>query len=357
MTHAAIDLLKTLISIPSISRTESRAADAVESFLNYHGTKTRRYANNIVALSDSFSPERPTLMLNSHIDTVKPASSWTFDPLSPVEDNGCIYGLGSNDAGASVVSLIATFLKLRSEELPVNLLLAISAEEEVGGEKGMRLLLPSLAEEGLSPDMAIVGEPTGLQPAVAERGLVVLDCLTAGVSGHAARGDGINAIYRALDDISILRSYRFEKESGTLGPVRIAVTMINAGSQHNVVPDECRWVVDIRTTDAYSNEETVDILRNAVSCHTTLTPRSTRVRASVIEESHPLVKSAVGLGLTPFVSPTTSDMSLMGDIPSLKIGPGDSARSHSADEFIMISEIEKAITIYPAIIKNIIEFV
>lgn len=357
MTHAAIDLLKTLISIPSVSRTESGAADAVESFLKSYGTQTRRYVNNVVALSDCFSPERPTLMLNSHIDTVKPASSWTFDPFSPVEENGRIYGLGSNDAGASVVSLVATFLKLRSEELPVNLLLAISAEEEVGGEKGMRLLLPSLAEEGLRPDMAIVGEPTGLQPAVAERGLVVLDCLTAGVSGHAARGDGKNAIYRALDDISLLRGFRFEKESETLGPVRIAVTMINAGSQHNVVPDECRWVADIRTTDAYSNEETVDILRNAVGCHTTLTPRSTRVRASVIEESHPLVRSATGLGLTSFVSPTTSDMSLMGDIPSLKIGPGDSARSHSADEFIMISEIEKAITIYPAIIKNIIEFV
>lgn len=353
MTHAAIDLLKTLISIPSVSHTESGAADAVESFLKSYGTKTRRYANNIVALSDCFSPERSTLMLNSHIDTIKPASSWTFDPFSPVEDNGCIYGLGSNDAGASVVSLAATFLKLRSEELPVNLLLAISAEEEVGGEKGMRLLLPSLAEEGLRPDMAIVGEPTGLQPAVAERGLVVLDCLTAGVSGHAARGDGKNAIYRALDDISLLHGFRFEKESEALGPVRIAITMINAGSQHNVVPDECRWVVDVRTTDAYSNEETVNILRNAVSCHTTLTPRSTRVRASVIEESHPLVKSAVGLGLTPFVSPTTSDMSLMDNIPSLKIGPGDSARSHAADEFIMISEIEKAISIYPSIIKNI----
>lgn len=353
MTHAAIDLLKTLISIPSVSRAESGAADAVESFLKSYGTQTRRYANNVVALSDCFSPERPTLMLNSHIDTVKPASSWTFDPFSPMEDNGCIYGLGSNDAGASVVSLIATFLKLRSEELPVNLLLAISAEEEVGGEKGMRLLLPSLAEEGLRPDMAIVGEPTGLQPAVAERGLVVLDCLTAGVSGHAARGDGKNAIYRALDDISQLRGFRFEKESETLGPVRIAITMINAGSQHNVVPDECRWVVDVRTTDAYSNEETVNILRNAVSCHTTLTPRSTRVRASVIEESHPLVKSAVGLGLTPFVSTTTSDMSLMDNIPSLKIGPGDSARSHAADEFIMISEIEKAISLYPSIIKNI----
>lgn len=353
MTHAAIDLLKILISIPSVSRTESGAADAVESFLKSFGTKTRRYANNVVALSDCFSPERPTLMLNSHIDTVKPASSWTFDPFSPVEENGCIYGLGSNDAGASVVSLVATFLRLHSEELPVNLLLAISAEEEVGGEKGMRLLLPSLAEEGLRPDMAIVGEPTGLQPAVAERGLVVLDCLTAGVSGHAARGDGKNAIYRALDDISLLRGFQFEKESEALGPVRIAITMINAGSQHNVVPDECHWVVDVRTTDAYSNEETVDILRNAVSCHTTLTPRSTRVRASVIEESHPLVKSAVGLGLTPFVSPTTSDMSLMGNIPSIKIGPGDSARSHAADEFIMISEIEKAISLYPSIIKYI----
>lgn len=352
MTRQATDLLRTLIATPSVSRDENAAADVVEAFLRDHGVRTRRYANNIVALPERFVPGLPVLMLNSHIDTVRPAPSYSFDPFVPFEENGRLYGLGSNDAGASVVSLIAAFLRLRGENLPLNLLLALSAEEEVGGENGMRLLLPSLAADGIVPDMAIVGEPTGMQPAIAERGLVVLDCVTRGITGHAARPEGVNAIYRAIDDISLLRGFRFGKESETLGPVRISVTMIEAGRQHNVVPDECRWVADIRTTDAYSNEETVRILQEAVSCHSVLTPRSTRIRASVIDPGHPLVRAASEMGLTPFISPTTSDMSLMHGIPSLKIGPGDSARSHSADEFILIDEIEQAISLYPKLIRK-----
>lgn len=347
-----LDLLSRLIATPSLSRQEEATAALIHDFLTDHGASPRRFRNNVYAFSENFDPARPTLLLNSHHDTVKPASTYTRDPFAPTVEDGRIYGLGSNDAGASAVSLIKTFLDLRSVNLPFNLLLAITAEEEVGGENGMRAFLPHLAGEGLSVTAAIVGEPTGMQPAVAERGLVVLDCVTPGVTGHAARGEGINAIYRAMTDIDALRSFKFPRESEILGPVSVNVTQINAGWQHNAIPDECKWVVDIRTTDAFTNEETVGLMRKAVK-YSTLTPRSTRVRASVIDTGHPLVKGAEALGLKPFVSPTTSDMSLMYDFPSLKIGPGESSRSHSADEFVMISEIEQAIGIYRTLITGL----
>lgn len=348
----AIELLKSMIAIPSTSRSEEGTASLIYDRLQAWGANPQRFRNNVWALSENFDPSRPTLLLNSHHDTVKPAASYTRDPYQPAVEDGRIYGLGSNDAGASAVSLIETFLSLRSALLPFNLLLAITAEEEVGGENGMRAFLPHVAEEGIRIDCAIVGEPTGMQAAIAERGLVVLDCVTPGVTGHAARGEGINAIYRAIADIETLRAFRFPKESEILGPVGLNITQINAGWQHNAIPDECKWVVDIRTTDAYTNEQTVELLREAVS-HSTLTPRSTRVRASVISADHPLVRSAVALGSRTFVSPTTSDMSLMYDFPSLKIGPGESSRSHSADEFVLISEIEAAIPAYRKLIESL----
>lgn len=340
-----IRLLAQMIATPSLSRNEDGTAALIFNFLNDNGVDVKRIHNNVYAVNKAYDPSKPTVLLNSHHDTVKPASSYTRNPFNAEIVDGRLYGLGSNDAGASAVSLIRVFLDLYHEEMPYNLLLAITAEEEVGGEKGMRAFLPHVVAEGISIDCAIVGEPTGLQPAVAERGLVVLDCVTKGVTGHAARGEGVNAIYKAIPDIEVLRNYKFPKVSEILGDISVNITQINAGWQHNAIPDECKWVVDIRTTDAYTNEETVEIMRKQMK-NSELTPRSTRVRASVIPETHPLVKAAVSLGLTPFVSPTTSDMSLMYDFPSLKIGPGQSSRSHTADEFILLKEIEDAIPVY-----------
>lgn len=345
-------LLKSLISTPSVSRDESATAAIIFDWLAVRGAAPQRNGNNVWALSEAYDPSRPTLLLNSHHDTVKPAASYTLDPFTPLEKDGRLYGLGSNDAGASAVALMQTFIDLRSTPLPFNLLLAITCEEEVGGENGMRAFLPHMRERGIDIDCAIVGEPTGMQAAIAERGLVVLDCVTRGVTGHAARGEGVNAIYKAMADIDRLRNFRFPKESAILGPIGVNITQINAGWQHNAIPDECRWVVDIRTTDAYSNEETVELMRSAVF-DSQLTPRSTRVRASVISESHPLVIAAKSLGLSTFISPTTSDMSLMYDFPSLKIGPGDSSRSHRADEYILIDELLAAPPLYRRQIQSL----
>lgn len=350
MLTQATDLLKRLIAMPSVSRSEDGTADIIYSYLADNGADPKRIHNNVWALSDGYDAARPTLLLNSHHDTVKPSPSYTFDPFSPQERDSRIYGLGSNDAGASVVSLISVFLKLRKADLPFNLLLAITAEEEVSGEKGTRALLPHLAGRGINIEVGIVGEPTGMQPAVAERGLVVLDCTAHGVAGHAARNEGVNALYIAVDDIDRLRSLRFPRESATLGPVKISVTQIEAGRQHNVVPDTCKFVVDVRTTDAYSNEETVELIADAINSDAV--PRSTRIRASVIDTSHPLVAASIALGGVPFVSPTTSDMALM-PFPTLKIGPGQSARSHTADEYVETGEIKSAIDTYTRIITSL----
>lgn len=347
-----IALLSRLVATQSFSRQEDATAAIIYDYLNAAGASPQRLGNNVWALAEGYDPSRPTLMLNSHHDTVRPASSYTRDPFAPDIEDGRLYGLGSNDAGASAVSLIRTFLDLRKRDLPFNLLLAITAEEEVGGENGMRAFLPMLADKGITIDCAIVGEPTGMQLAIAERGLVVLDCVTEGVTGHAARGEGINAIYRAMEDIDRLRAYQFPRTSQVLGPVSLNVTQIEAGWQHNAIPDVCKWVVDIRTTDAHPNEEVVRLLREQVKW-STLTPRSTRVKASVIDTAHPLVRAVTALGREPFVSPTTSDMSLMHDFPSLKIGPGQSSRSHSADEYIRLDEIEEAVGMYREIILNL----
>lgn len=349
-----ISLLRQLIATPSFSKEENDTADIWQKWLVMNNAgNVERLHNNVFVFASYFNPSKPILMLNSHHDTVRPASSYTRDPFSPDIEGDYLYGLGSNDAGASGVALATAFLALKDEkDLPVNLLLAITAAEEVMGELGMRAFLPYLKETNKYPDMVLVGEPTGMQPAIAERGLLVLDCEAYGKAGHAARNEGINALYRAIEDINSLRNFSPEKTSELLGPIKVSVTMIQCGTQHNMVPDKCTYVADIRTTDAYSNEDTVELLRNCVKW-STLTPRSTRVHASVIGNNHPLVKTAIALGKQPFVSATTSDMALMHDIPSLKMGPGDSARSHSADEYICISEIQDAIDTYINLIKNI----
>ena len=345
-TKEAVELLQALIATPSTSRDEARTGDLLFAFLADHGAAPERLYNNVWARAEGFDPRRPTLLLNSHHDTVRPAASYTRDPYAPTLEEGRLYGLGSNDAGASVVSLAETFLTFRTRRLPFNLVVALSAEEECMGEHGMRALLPAFGPI----DMALVGEPTGMQAATGERGLVVLDCTAHGRSGHAARGEGINALYIAMDDIARLRTFRFERESQLLGPVGIAVTQIEAGTQHNVVPDTCRFVVDVRTTDAYSNEEVVEQLRAVL--HSDVVPRSTRIRAAAVGDDHPLVRAARAVGRQTFVSPTTSDRTLM-PFPSLKMGPGESARSHSADEFVLVAEVDEAITIYEQYIEQL----
>lgn len=345
-TAEAVELLQKLIATPSTSRDEARTGDLLFAFLAEHGAAPERLYNNIWARAEGFDPRRPTLLLNSHHDTVRPAASYTRDPYAPTIEEGRLYGLGSNDAGASVVTLAETFLTFRRRQLPFNLVVALSAEEECMGEHGMRALVPALGRI----DMALVGEPTGMQAATGERGLVVLDCTAHGRSGHAARGEGINALYIALDDIVRLREFRFERESRLLGPIGIAVTQIEAGTQHNVVPDTCRFVVDVRTTDAYTNEETVEILRAAIRSEAV--PRSTRIRAAAVGDNHPLVSAARAVGRQTFVSPTTSDRTLM-PFPSLKMGPGESSRSHSADEFVLVDEIDRALGIYENYIEQL----
>ena len=348
----AVALLQKLIATPSLSGNERETADILAAELTSRGVAVRRHHNNIWALSKEFDNNKPTLMLNSHQDTVKPSQNYTRNPFEPTIEDGKLYGLGSNDAGASLVSLVATFCNnYDTSTLPYNLLLALTAEEENMGEKGMRSFLPHLKEEGIKVDMVLVGEPTSMQPAVGERGLVVLDCTAHGKSGHAARNEGENALYKAMNDIEKLRNFRFEKVSELLGDIKITVTQISAGTQHNIVPDECRFVVDIRTTDAYTNEEVVELLQGAVECDAK--PRSTRVRASAIALSHPLVEAAVEIGCKPFISPTTSDRAIMQGLPALKMGVGESSRSHTADEFVLVGEIEEGVALYQKLLNEL----
>lgn len=348
----AVALLQKLIATPSLSGNESETADILAAELTSRGVAVCRHHNNIWALSKEFDSNKPTLMLNSHQDTVKPSQNYTRNPFEPTIEEGKLYGLGSNDAGASLVSLVATFCNnYDTSTLPYNLLLALTAEEENMGEKGMRSFLPHLKEEGIKVDMVLVGEPTSMQPAVGERGLVVLDCTAHGKSGHAARNEGENALYKAMNDIEKLRNFRFEKVSELLGDIKITVTQISAGTQHNIVPDECRFVVDIRTTDAYTNEEVVELLQGAVECDAK--PRSTRVRASAIALSHPLVEAAVEIGRKPFISPTTSDRAIMQGLPALKMGVGESSRSHTADEFVLVGEIEEGVALYQKLLNEL----
>lgn len=339
MAHEATELLSKLIAIPSISREEERAADQVQQYLEEQGMTIGRKGNNVWCLSPDFSLKKPTLLLNSHIDTVKPVSGWIRDPFLPSIENGKLYGLGSNDAGASVVSLMQAFIQLCRTTQTYNLIFLASCEEEVSGKEGIESVLPLLPPI----NFAIVGEPTEMQPAIAEKGLMVLDVTSHGKSGHAARNEGINAIYLAMKDMAWFRDYQFEKVSPLLGPVKMSVTMVNAGTQHNVVPDKCDFVVDIRSNECYSNQELYDIICQHITSD--VKARSFRLSSSHVEITHPLVQRIVALGRQPFGSPTLSDQALM-PFPSLKLGPGKSSRSHAADEFIYLSEIEEAIGLY-----------
>lgn len=344
----ALTLLQQLIATPSFSKEEDGVASIIEGFFEQQGVHTYRKGNNIWVKNKSFDSLKPTVLLNSHHDTVRPNSGYTRDPFKPEIHESKLYGLGSNDAGGPLVSLIATFLHFYNrKDLKYNLIMAATAEEEISGSGGVESLWSSLPPIAF----AIVGEPTLCQMATAEKGLMVLDCLAKGKPGHAAREEGINAIYRALPDIEWFRKFRFPKSSETLGEMKMSVTIINSGSQHNVVPDECRFTVDVRVTDAYTLEEALVIIRKHVSCE--VTPRSLRMRSSGIATDHPLVQAAQKLKIKQFGSPTTSDQSLI-PAPSVKMGPGDSARSHSADEFIYVDEIEKGIDTYIQLLNHII---
>lgn len=334
-----ISLLERLIKTPSISRDESAVADIVwDEFLRL-GFQPQRKGNNVWAEAWAYDAGKPTILLDAHLDTVKPVAGWVRDPFTPSVEGERLYGLGSNDTGASLVSLIATFVRLAQSEQPYNLICLASAEEEVTGIGGVRMVL----EELPMIDFAIVGEPTQMHPAVAERGLMVFDCVARGVSGHAARQEGVNAIYKAMEDIEWFRSYTFPRISPMLGPVKMSVTGIEAGTQHNVIPAECRFVVDVRVNECYQNEELLALVREQV--HSDVTPRSTHLSSSFISLDHPAVKRLKTLGRVPFASPTMSNQAVM-PFTTLKLGPGDSARSHTADEYIQLSEIEQAMEIY-----------
>ena len=344
----AVELLRQMIRIPSISKQEEGTADLLASFLSERGVSVHRKKNNAWAFNRHYDPARPTILLNSHHDTVKPNSGYTRDPFSPDIEGDLLYGLGSNDAGASGVSLLETFLHFYDRsDLKYNLCVAITAEEENSGADGLELIIPELGPI----EFAIVGEPTQMQLAIAERGLMVIDCTAHGKAGHAAREEGDNAIYKALRDIEWFRTYRFPKVSDLFGAVKMSVTIIQAGTQHNVVPAECHFTVDVRVTDRYTNEEVLEIIREHVACE--VKPRSTRLKPSSIDPAHPIVQAGLALGRTTYGSPTTSDQALL-DVPSLKLGVGDSARSHMADEYVHLSEIREGIDLYIRMLSAIL---
>ena len=382
MVDNAVEILKKMIALPSCSFEEERVADFLQQWLEkeasatgkqQNGFRVLRIKNNIAAIPENYDAARVTLMLNAHIDTVRPAESYTVDPFGAMEKDGTIYGLGSNDDGGCVVSMIQTFLHHISNSgghnglglENINLVLLLSAEEERSGANGITFAMEMLngensdadhlkrqIPEGFRIDFAIVGEPTSLKAAVAERGLLVIDATAYGVSGHAAREEGVNAIYKAMADISTLRNFNFEKVSPIMGKVKLTVTQINAGTVHNVVPDRCTYVVDIRPTEQYTNPEILKLLQNAVESE--LKARNLKNRSSATPGDHILMKATEALDIEKFVSPTTSDWMKLG-IPAIKIGPGDSARSHKADEFIKRSEIEAGIALYINLVRKIDE--
>jgi acetylornithine deacetylase len=343
-----ISLLKSLISVSSLSRNEGEAAQIIRGFFTGSNVKYDSKGNNTWVKNQFWKEGLPIVLLNSHIDTVKPASGYTRNPFSPDVENGVLYGLGSNDAGGSLVTLLAVFMHFnRVENLPFNLIYAATAEEEISGTNGLESILDELGKL----DLAIVGEPTQMQMAIAEKGLMVLDCTAHGKSGHAAREEGENAIYKAMADIEKIRNYRFEKISDVLGPVKMSVTIINAGTQHNVVPDSCSFVVDVRTNEHYSNQQACEIITGLIGSD--VSARSFRLNSSGIPLDHPIVQRGISIGLNYYGSPTTSDQAVI-PYPSIKIGPGDSARSHTADEYILISEIEEGFLIYIDLLTNLI---
>ncbi len=346
LKQEAIELLKQLISTPSFSRNEDRVADLMEYFLTSRGLKTNRKGNNVWTKNRYFEEEKYTILLNSHLDTVKPVEAWTLDPFNPLLEGGKLHGLGSNDAGGALVSLLATFLHFNDKSnLPFNLIFAASAEEEISGQNGVASILDELGKI----DLAIVGEPTQMRMAVAEKGLMVLDCMSVGVAGHAAREEGENAIYKALKDIERIQQFEFPEKSNLLGAVKLSVTQINAGYQHNVVPDRCSFVVDVRSNEFYNNAMILGMLDDYLESQ--VTTRSLRLNSSGISLKHPIVKAGKKMDLQHFGSPTLSDQALM-PFNSIKMGPGKSERSHTANEFIYLDEIKTGIDIYIKLLEK-----
>jgi acetylornithine deacetylase len=343
----SVELLKALIGIPSLSREEKDVTDYLEEKCFSWGLQPKRKGNNIWVRTNNWDPNKPVILFNSHVDTVRPAKGYTYEPYKATVEDNRITGLGSNDAGASVVALLGTFRYFHAAEtLPFNLIYCASAEEEISGENGVASVLDQLGKI----DLAIVGEPTMMHMAIAEKGLMVLDCEAKGRAGHAARNEGENAIYKAIKDIQLLQEYNFPLESPVLGPVKMTVTVIEAGQQHNVVPDSCRFVVDVRTNECYSNEEVFQIISGMIQSE--VHSRSFRLNSSGIRADHPLVKRGLQMEVPMFGSPTTSDQAVI-PYPSIKMGPGDSARSHTADEYILISEITDGISTYIRLLEGI----
>ncbi len=349
VTKASIDLLKKLIATPSFSKEEGDTAAIIEQFLQANNVTVNRYLNNVWAKNKYFDESKPNLLLNSHHDTVKPNKAYTLDPFSPIEKEGKIFGLGSNDAGGSLVALMAVFLYFyEAADLQCNLIFAATAEEEISGNNGIEILLAQLPKF----ECGIVGEPTQMQMAIAERGLLVLDVTSTGKAGHAAREEGENALYKALTDIEWFRNYRFEKVSPLLGEVKMTVTVIDTENKaHNVIPSQCRFVADIRVNELYTFEEILATIQTHIKSETR--PRSLRMRSTAIVVEHPLVKAGLTLGRTYYGSPTTSDKALM-PFPTLKMGPGDSARSHTADEYIYMEEIKTGIDLYIQLLMQVL---
>lgn len=349
MYAAAVSLLKQLIETPSFSKEENDTAEIISAFLKEHGVAFARVGNNIYAKNKFYDISKPSVLLNSHHDTVLPNKGYTLDPFIPVEKDGKLFGLGSNDAGGCLVSLIATFLHFyESKDTKHNVVFAASAEEEISGVNGIELVLPYLG----NIDFGIVGEPTKLEMAVAERGLMVIDCLAVGRAGHAARNEGENALYKAVDDINWIRNYKFDKVSDLLGESRLTVTVIDTDNkQHNVVPAQCKFVIDVRVNELYTFEQVLDAIRTNLKSQ--FKPRTTRMKSTAISLDHPLVKAGMNLGKGYYGSPTTSDKALM-PFPTLKMGPGDSARSHTADEYIHLHEIEDGIATYIKMVEQIV---
>jgi acetylornithine deacetylase len=347
-TQEAIALLQSLIQTPSLSKHENETAAILKNYLEKYCSSVQTLQNNVWVKNKYFDESKPTILLNSHHDTVPANKAYTRDPLDAIIEDGKLFGLGSNDAGGCLVSLLAAFLYFyEKENLQYNLIFAASAEEEISGTNGIELFYPQLGKI----DVAIVGEPTQMQMAIAEKGLLVIDCTVKGKAGHAAREEGENAIYKAMKDIEWVKNYQFEKVSDTLGPIKMSVTIINAGMQHNMIPDICSFTVDIRISELYTHEEILKVIKENISAE--IVPRSMRMKSSSIAISHLLVQSGILLCREMYGSPTTSDKALI-DCPSLKMGPGDSARSHSADEFIYVKEIEEGIDLYIKLLENIL---
>jgi acetylornithine deacetylase len=342
-----IGLFTEMLSIPALSRKENSRADFLEAWCKKEGLSLVRTGNNLVVTGGE-DPASASVMLNSHMDTVSPGDGWESDPFVPLTNDGTIIGLGSNDAGASVISMLAAYKDLVEKNLAKKVVLVISAEEEVSGVNGLSAVLPALPFLKL----AIIGEPTSMQPAIAERGLMVIDALAKGVAGHAARDEGENAIYKAIADIHSISNLTFDEPSEWLSPPSVNITMINAGTAHNVVPATCKFVIDVRSNDRYPNKRILGLLKD--NCNSELIPRSLRLNSSLLPLEHPLYEILEQMGLNPYGSPTLSDMALL-DIPAVKIGPGASARSHTANEYIHISEIEHAVEIYTALMEKIIK--